>query len=232
MSKDEISDSVAKSYYSKASPVAKYCTDVTVKQSQLEKNLMENTLKNHSMGRMLGAPEVLQMGKNFIRFIKAKKCLDIGTFTGASAVAWSSALPDDGIVYTFDINHEPFNSIGKPLIEKEENIYKKISLIAGQALESLDKLISNGESGKWDFAFIDADKTSYPNYYDRVMKLLRPGGVILIDNALMGGGVADPECSNEGQIAVRKLNAIISEDDRCDNMLLNVGDGTHVVFKH
>uniref|UniRef100_A0A0K0DST1 O-methyltransferase n=1 Tax=Strongyloides stercoralis TaxID=6248 RepID=A0A0K0DST1_STRER len=232
MSGEGFDASVVKSYYSHANPVVKYCSDVTVKQTQLEKDLMEGTLASHSKAKMLGAPEVLQMGKNFIRLIKAKKCLDIGTFTGASAVAWATALPDDGIVYSFDIDHEAFNQIGKPLIEKEKDIFKKISLIKGQALDSLDQLISNGETEKWDFAFIDADKINYPNYYDRVMKLLRPGGVILVDNALMRGNVANPDCQDEGPVAARELNAIISEDDRCDNMLLNVGDGTHIVFKH
>uniref|UniRef100_A0A0K0EYK4 O-methyltransferase n=1 Tax=Strongyloides venezuelensis TaxID=75913 RepID=A0A0K0EYK4_STRVS len=232
MKRRQFDDSVAKSHDSHASTIIKYCTSITVKQSQLEKDIMKNTIENHRMARMLGAPEVLQMGKNFIRLIKGSKCLDVGTFTGASAVAWAIAVPEDGKVYSFDISHEALDSIGKPLIEKYPNISKKISFIKGQALDSLDQLINNGESGTWDFAFIDADKTGYPNYYERIMKLLRPGGVILIDNSLMRGNVADTECNDEGPVAVRKLNKTISEDNNCDNMLLNVGDGIHVVFKH
>ncbi|CEF70552.1 O-methyltransferase, family 3-containing protein [Strongyloides ratti] len=224
-------ENVAKSYSSRANPIAKYCTDITVKQSQLEKEIMQNTLDNHQQSMMLGAPEVLQVGKNFIRLINAKRCLDIGTFTGASAVAWASAIPDDGKVYSFDVNHEALNSIGKPLIDGVEKIAKKISFVKGQALDFLDQSIANGESGTWDFAFIDADKPNYPNYYDRLMELLRPGGVILVDNALWSGRVADDECCDEATNAIRNLNTIISEDNRCDNMLFNVGDGLHVVFK-
>uniref|UniRef100_A0A0N5CI12 O-methyltransferase n=1 Tax=Strongyloides papillosus TaxID=174720 RepID=A0A0N5CI12_STREA len=225
-------ETVAKSYYSNANPISIYCTNLTVKQSQLEKEIMRETLKSHDQSIMLGAPEVLQVGKNFIRLIHAKKCLDIGTFTGASAVAWASALPEDGKVYSFDISHEALDSIGKPLINEVEGVSKKISFIKGQALDFLDQFIANGESGTWDFAFIDADKSNYPNYYDRLMKLLRPGGVILVDNALWSGRVANSDCCDEATNAIRELNTIISEDDRCDNMLLNVGDGLHIVFKH
>uniref|UniRef100_A0A0K0DXP0 O-methyltransferase n=1 Tax=Strongyloides stercoralis TaxID=6248 RepID=A0A0K0DXP0_STRER len=227
----DINESVTKSYSSKANPIAKYCTNITVKQSQLEKEIMQNTINNHKQFIMLGAPEVLQVGKNFIRLINAKKCLDIGTFTGASAVAWATALPDDGKVYSFDVSHEALNLIGKPLIDEEERISKKISFIKGQALDFLDQLITNGEAGTWDFAFIDADKPNYPNYYHRLMELLRPGGVILVDNALWSGTVVDDKHCDEATNAIRNLNTIISEDNRCDNMLLNVGDGLHVVFK-
>ena len=131
---------------------------------------------------MLGAPEVLQFGKNFIHLIGAKRVLDIGTFTGASAFAWASALPSEGHVDSFDISHDALNSVGLPIIKKHPNIEKKIAFNLGPAVEKLDELIGKGETGKYDFAFIDADKDNYPQYYDQCMKLLRPGGVIFVDN--------------------------------------------------
>uniref|UniRef100_A0A914QUY3 O-methyltransferase n=1 Tax=Panagrolaimus davidi TaxID=227884 RepID=A0A914QUY3_9BILA len=102
----------------------------------------------------------------------------------------------------------------------------------GPATESLENLILNGESGKWDFAFIDADKENYPKYYQQCMTLLRPGGVILIDNALRGGRVAgNPSNFNEAEKAIDQTNRFIFDDENADNILLNVGDGLHVVFK-
>uniref|UniRef100_A0A914RS58 Caffeoyl-CoA O-methyltransferase n=1 Tax=Parascaris equorum TaxID=6256 RepID=A0A914RS58_PAREQ len=100
---------------------------------------------------------------------------------------------------------------------------------AKRALD-IDSLIAAGESGKWDFAFIDADKINYPNYYEKCVQLLRPGGVILIDNALWGGSVIFEE-KDESAKAIDETNHKIANDTRVDNMLLNLGDGTHVVFK-
>lgn len=145
---------------------------------------------------MLGAPEVLQLGKNFIQLIGAKKALDIGTYTGASAAAWATAMPSDGKVLSMDVSHASLDSIGKPLINQYSDIEKKIDFRLGPALETLgcvlkrklvkveflDNLINNGESGKWDFCFIDADKVNYKNYYIKCVQLLRSGGVIMVDN--------------------------------------------------
>uniref|UniRef100_A0A0N4ZG09 O-methyltransferase n=1 Tax=Parastrongyloides trichosuri TaxID=131310 RepID=A0A0N4ZG09_PARTI len=225
-------ENVAKSVSRYANPLVKYCNAITTKQTPIEKELMETTLKNHPMARMLGAPEVLQIGKNFIQLIKGKKCLDIGTFCGGSALAWAVALPTDGVVLSFDISHEALDSIGKPIISKDESLLKKINFIKGSALDSLDQLIANEEGETYDFAFIDADKENYPNYYERVMKLLKSGGVILVDNALRGGEVANEEINNSMINAIRTLNTMISEDTRCSNMLINVGDGLHVAFKY
>uniref|UniRef100_A0AC34G6B6 O-methyltransferase n=1 Tax=Panagrolaimus sp. ES5 TaxID=591445 RepID=A0AC34G6B6_9BILA len=192
----------------------------------MEKELYEETFKRARMAMMIGAPEVLQFGKNFIRLIQAKRCLDVGTFTGASALAWALALPLDGEVATFDVDHTNLNNIGKPIIEKwDPELLNKIKFHLGPATDSLESLIKNGESGKWDFAFIDADKENYPKYYQQCMKLLRSGGVILIDNALRGGRVAEnPSTFNEAEKAIDATNQQIFEDENADNILLNVGD--------
>uniref|UniRef100_A0A914ZFF4 Uncharacterized protein n=1 Tax=Parascaris univalens TaxID=6257 RepID=A0A914ZFF4_PARUN len=211
-------------------PIIKYCISVSVKQDPILQKLSENTVKNAPMGRMIGAPEVLQFGQNLIRLTHAKRALDIGTFTGASALAWALALPADGEVISMDINHENLKRYGKEFIDSKPEVSKKINFKLGPAVQTLDSLIAAGESGKWDFAFIDADKINYPNYYEKCVQLLRPGGVILIDNALWGGSVIFEE-KDESAKAIDETNHKIANDTRVDNMLLNLGDGTHVVFK-
>uniref|UniRef100_A0A914PR60 O-methyltransferase n=1 Tax=Panagrolaimus davidi TaxID=227884 RepID=A0A914PR60_9BILA len=205
---------------------------VSVKQNEIEKELYNATFTLGKESMMLGAPEVLQFGKNFIRLIHAKRCLDVGTFTGASALAWALALPADGEVASFDLDHTALNAVGTPIFDKHTEIKQKIKFHLGPAVDALDKLIFDGESGKWDFAFIDADKQNYPKYYEKCMILLRPGGVIFIDNALWSGKVAtDPNNLTEMGKEIDETNKLIAADVQADNMLLNLGDGCHVVFK-
>ncbi|MCP9257381.1 Catechol-O-methyltransferase domain-containing protein 1 [Dirofilaria immitis] len=166
-----------------------------------------------------------------IRLIKAKRILDIGTFTGASALAWALALSSDGEVLSIDVSHESLNITGKTIFDKIPNITKKINFKLGSALEVLDSLIADGQSEKWDFAFIDADKQNYPNYYERCVQLLRSGGVILIDNALWGGQVIKENKDYTTQ-CIDKTNQLVSRDNRVDNLLLTLGDGIHLIFKH
>uniref|UniRef100_A0A0M3IHN3 O-methyltransferase n=1 Tax=Ascaris lumbricoides TaxID=6252 RepID=A0A0M3IHN3_ASCLU len=201
---------VSKSHRSN-DPIVKYCTSISVKQDPILQKLTENTLKNAPMG--LGAPEVHQFGQNLIRLTHAKRALDI-----------------DGEVISMDIDLEKLKRYGKEFIDSKPEISKKINFKLGPAVQTLDSLIAAGESGKWDFAFIDADKTSYPYYYEKCVQLLRPGGVILIDNALRCGRVVLEDKDDETK-AIDETNHIIANDTRVDNMLLNLGDGTHVVFK-
>uniref|UniRef100_A0A915CQW8 O-methyltransferase n=1 Tax=Ditylenchus dipsaci TaxID=166011 RepID=A0A915CQW8_9BILA len=175
--------------------VSQYCAQMTVKQTPVEKELYESTLENHVNSR----PEVLQFGQNFIHLIKAKRCLDIGTFTGSSALAWAVALPPKGQVLSFDVYHSALNK---------------------------------GEAGKWDFAFIDADKKNYTNYYKRAMVLLRAGGVIFVDNALWGNRVAEnPAGFDKVTAAVDECNKYMFNDENSYSALLNLGGGTHIAFK-
>uniref|UniRef100_A0A2K6VZM4 O-methyltransferase n=1 Tax=Onchocerca volvulus TaxID=6282 RepID=A0A2K6VZM4_ONCVO len=221
---------VAKSYDTN-DPIIQYCTNISVKQHDMEKELREKTMQIHEKYEMLGAPEVLQLGKNMIKLIKAKRILDIGTFTGASALAWAIALPSDGQVLSMDVSHKSLNIIGKAIFEKIPDIARKINFKLGSALEILDALIADGQSGKWDFAFIDADKNNYPNYYERCVQLLRSGGIILIDNALWSGEVVQEDKDYIAQ-CIDKTNQLVSNDSRVDNLLLTLGDGTHLIFKH
>uniref|UniRef100_A0A1I7TYB7 O-methyltransferase n=1 Tax=Caenorhabditis tropicalis TaxID=1561998 RepID=A0A1I7TYB7_9PELO len=223
---------VAKSYQKSADPVVAYCSEHTKIQIPLQVELQKETLANAPHAGMLGAPEILTFGQNFIRSYGGKRALDVGTFTGASALAWALAVPDDGEVYTFDIDHTNYKKFGVPIISKCEKTFKKIKAVEGPAAESLDKLIADGQSGTFDFAFIDADKTGYPGYYEKCVQLLRKGGVIFVDNSLRGGKVADEKHRGDPQnAAIHATNDIIYKDDRTYSALLNLGDGTHIAFK-
>ncbi|VDO87890.1 unnamed protein product [Heligmosomoides polygyrus] len=185
---------VAKSCNKKgADPVFSYCNKLTVVVHPLQKELQEKTLKDAPAAGMLGAPEVLTIGANFIHLIGGKRVLDIRTFTGASALAW---------VYTFDISHKNYNTFRVPVISKDQEIFSRIVPIENPALESLDNLIADGESGTFDF-----------------------GGVIMIDTALWGGRVAQDPSTFE--TSTKK----IFHDDRTYSSLINCGDGIHIAFK-
>ncbi|KAH7693110.1 O-methyltransferase family protein [Aphelenchoides avenae] len=226
---------VNKSFQSQ-DPVIRYCARLSVTETDIEKELRQKTLEGSEMAGAMGAPEVLQLGKMFLRLLHAKKVLDIGTFTGLSAVAWATVLPDDGNVISTDVKHEALDAIGRPVISKLPAIMKKIDFRLAPALEVLDELISSGGAGTWDMAFIDADKNNNWNYYVRCKKLLRRGGVILVDNALVNGKAAvepnpsEDEWKRERIEWIREANEKIFNDPDTDSILLNLGDGTHVAF--
>ncbi|VDM51648.1 unnamed protein product [Angiostrongylus costaricensis] len=224
---------ISKSYQNeKIDPVVDYCSRLTVQQYPLQKELQDSTLKNAPSPSMLGAPEVLTVGSNFIHLIGGKKVLDIGTFTGASALAWALAVGKEGKVYTLDISHKNFAEYGVPIISKDEEVFKRIIPMEGSALEILDKMVANGETGTFDFAFIDADKQNYPIYYELVVTLLRKGGVVMVDNALWDGQVTQhPSTFNEATRKIDETNKKIFQDDRTYSALLNCGDGIHIAFK-
>jgi len=151
---------LSKSFHA-ADAKIQYCVEHSLRLDPVQDELMAKTLAEAPDGGMIGAPEVLQFGANFIRLIKAKRVLDVGTFTGASAFAWALAVPADGEVLTMDVSHECLDKYGRGIMEKKPDVIKKIKFFKGPALEKLDSLIAAGESGKWDFAFIDADKQNY-----------------------------------------------------------------------
>ncbi|CAJ0609049.1 unnamed protein product [Cylicocyclus nassatus] len=223
---------VAKSYHNNNNSVVAYCAKHTIKQHPLQEELTNTTLENAPHARMLGAPEVLTLGENFIHLIGGKKALDIGTFTGASALAWALATGEGGKVYTFDVSFDNYKKFGLPIISKNKEVLDRIVTVEGAALDSLDRLIAEGNSGTFDFAFIDADKFNYTAYYDRCVTLLRKGGVIMIDNALWHGSVAeDPSTFDNHTKAIDDTNKMIYNDDRTYSALINTGDGTHIAFK-
>eukprot|EP00795_Rhopilema_esculentum_P008548 gene8548-14549_t len=156
-------------------------------------------------------------------------CLEIGTFTGYNACSVALTIPDDGEVIALDIN-ETFINHGKEFWPEE--CAKKIKVKFGPAVESLDKMIAEGEAGTFDFVFIDADKPNYDNYYEKGLVLLKKGGIIAVDNALWNGKVTgNPAEFEEETKALDTLNKKIKADERVEVSFLTVGDGTYLACK-
>lgn len=157
------------------------------------------------------------------RTIGARRALEVGTFTGYSALAVALALPEDGMLTACEI--DPDYAERAKTYWAEAGLSGRIELRLGPAVETLDRLLLSPPPGGYDFAFIDADKTGYDAYYERCLRLLRPGGLVLLDNMLWSGKVADPGDRSESTEAIRTLTGKIRADDRVDSCLLTVADG-------
>lgn len=162
------------------------------------------------------------------RLIGARRTIEIGTFTGTSALAVALALPADGHLLACDISDE-FTRVGRPFWQRA-GVAHKIELVLQPALATLDARLAAGEAGTYDFAFIDADKTEYDGYFERCLQLLRAGGLIALDNMLWGGAVARRSSDPETQ-ALQALNDKLLRDERVDTVLLTVGDGVTLARK-
>uniref|UniRef100_A0A0R3RQS9 Catechol O-methyltransferase domain-containing protein 1 n=1 Tax=Elaeophora elaphi TaxID=1147741 RepID=A0A0R3RQS9_9BILA len=209
-----------------------YCVNISVKMDPIQHVIFQRTMRLPG-GGMIAAPEVIQLGQNLIHLIQAKRAIDIGTYTGSSAVAWALAMPSGSEVLTIDIYPESYSSISRKLIDARPDISPKIKLHVGLAAQKLDAMLASGEAGKWDFVFIDADKINYPRYYEQSVNLLRPGGVIMVDNALWGRGMLiRPDYPRDrSTAAVYEMNRKASKDSRVHNYLMDIADGIHVIFK-
>jgi caffeoyl-CoA O-methyltransferase len=174
-------------------------------------------------------PEEGQFLRVLIRMTGAKRALEIGVFTGYSSTSIALALPGDGVLIACDVSEE-YTSIARRYWA-EAGVAGKIDLRIAPAAETLDRLIASGESGRFDFAFIDADKTSYFRYYEQCLQLLRPGGVITLDNMLFSGKAVHPPADDKDANALAELNRFIYRDTRVDAMLLPFGDGFTVAVK-
>lgn len=179
--------------------------------------------------RMQISPEQGQFMALLMEILAAKKTLDIGTFTGYSALAVALALPADGKVFALDVSDQ-WTNIAKKFWQ-DSGAGNKIELKLGPAVDSLKMLIANGESGTFDFAFIDADKANYDQYYELSLQLLRKGGLIAVDNVLWDGKVADPEENDQSTNAIRALNSKILKDERVTISMLPIGDGLTLARK-
>lgn len=205
-----------------------YLQTHSLRELEVQKLLREQTSKM-SMSQMQISPEQGQFMGLLIEMLGAHKTLDIGVFTGYSAMSVALALPIDGRVIACDTNVE-WTKIARKFWEKA-GVAEKIDLRMGPALETLQKLIDEGEAGTFDFAFIDADKGNYGYYYEFCLKLLRQGGVIAIDNVLFGGKVADEDVKDGNTSTIRELNAKLLGDDRVSISMLPIGDGLTLVRK-
>jgi O-methyltransferase len=174
-------------------------------------------------GHMQITPEQGHFLALLARLISARRTLEIGTFTGYSALAVALALPEDGQVVACDISEE-WTGTGRRFWERA-GIAKKIELRIAPALKTLQQLESEGNRDRFDLAFIDADKPGYDGYYEGALGLVRPGGLIALDNMLRGGRVADPNQNDTDTIALRQLNIKIAGDDRVDRVILPIASG-------
>lgn len=181
------------------------------------------------MARMQVSPEQGALMQLLVRLTGARRCVEVGTFTGYSALVVAEALPADGRLVACDISAE-WTAVGRPFWA-EAGVAERIELRLGPALRTLDALLAEGGAGGFDFAFIDADKANYDGYYERCLQLLRPGGLVGIDNTLWGGAVIDPKQDDADTVAIRALNDKLRADARVDVALVPVGDGLTLARK-
>lgn len=202
-----------------------YILDISLREHPVLAALREETSKL-PLSTMQIAPEQGQFMQFLLRMMQAKQILEIGTFTGYSALAMALALPKDGQVITCDINEE-WTKIAQPFWQQAEQQHK-IQLRLGPALESLTALKEEGIA--FDFIFIDADKANYLSYYEYALQLIRPGGVIAIDNVLWDGQVIDETDNSSQTRGIKHLNAFIKTDSRVDVSLLAIADGLLLIM--
>jgi predicted O-methyltransferase YrrM len=176
----------------------------------------------HRAAGMQISPEQGQFMALLARLIGARRTIEIGVFTGYSALTVALALPEDGRLLACDISDE-YTRVGRPHWQAA-GVAHKIDLQLAPALTTLDRELAQGQAGTYDFAFIDADKTGYDAYYERCLQLVRPGGLIAIDNVLWGGAVARPSHTDDTS-ALQALNAKLLHDARIDLSMLAIGDG-------
>ncbi len=181
------------------------------------------------MGGMQISPDQGQFMGLLVELIGAKRIVEVGTFTGYSSIAMALALPADGRLIACDVSDE-FTSIARRYWQ-EVGVADKIELRLGPAVATLDRMLAAGAVDCFDMAFIDADKENYDAYYERCLQLLRPGGLLLLDNVLWGGRPADANEQSESTVAIRALNAKIHADERVTASLLSVGDGLTLARK-
>jgi caffeoyl-CoA O-methyltransferase len=207
--------------------VRQYLLDHSLREPAAAAELRAATAKLPHAGMQI-SPEQGQLMALLVQAIGARRAIEIGTFTGYSALWVALALPADGRLVCCDVSAE-WTAVGKPFWERA-GVAGKIDLRIAPAIATLDRLLADGDAG-YDFAFIDADKTGYDGYYERCLKLLRPGGLIAIDNVLWGGDVANPKHRSADTLALRALNRKLHHDERVTLSMLPVGDGLTLALK-
>jgi len=203
--------------------IHKYCKEHTVSDNRLLSELEQYTWDNEDVPQMISGQMVGKFLQSIIRMIAAQKIVEVGTFTGYSALQMAEAIPLDGEIHTCELMKKHAET-ARSFFDKSD-YGKKITIHQGPALESLETL----KVGDFDMAFIDADKSNYLEYYKRCLVLMRAGGVIILDNMLWSGSVIDP--NDDDSQALRKTGDYIQEDNRVFNMLLPIRDGLMLCIK-
>jgi len=198
------------------------------REGDAAQRLRAETAKLPQAGMQIGADQGAFLAL-LVRASGAKRCIEVGTFTGYSALAIASALPKEGRLVCCDVSEE-WGAIARRHWSAA-GVSGRIDLRIAPATDTLKKMIARGEAGAYDFAFIDADKSAYDGYYEACLTLLKPGGLVVLDNMLWSGRVADPDHHDADTDAIRALNAKIRDDTRVDCALLTIGDGVMVARK-
>lgn len=205
-----------------------YLLSVSLREPEILFHLREETAR-HPRANMQISPEQGQLMALLIQLIGAKKTLELGVFTGYSSLRTALALPDDGTIIACDVSKE-FTDIAQRYWAAA-NVSHKIDLRLAPALQTLDQLLAEGHANTFDFAFIDADKENYLHYYERVILLVRSGGLIAIDNVLWSGRVAQPAVQDTGTLVLRELNRTLHQDERITISLVPIADGLTLALK-
>lgn len=199
-----------------------YLLQSSLREPPLVARLREETARD-PMARMQIAPEQGQFMQLLVRLTGARRCIEVGVYTGYSSLCTALALPADGYLLACDVD-ENWTAVARRYWD-EAGVAGKIELRLAPALDTLDEALQAGQAGSYDFVFIDADKSNYLNYYERCLKLLRRGGLIAVDNVLWDGRVADPQNHDADTVAIRAFNDFVHRDERVDLSLVPVADG-------
>lgn len=206
----------------------RYLVEHSVREPEVLRALREETAKLPMAGMQIG-PDQGQFMALLVKLAGARRCLEIGVFTGYSCLSVALALPPDGRIVACDVSEE-WTAIARRYWEKA-GVASKIELRLGPALATLDALRSQEGEGIFDFAFIDADKGNYLAYYERCLPLVRRGGLIAVDNTLWSGDVANPDNRTSDTVSLRRFNEALHADARIDLAMLPVGDGLTLALK-
>jgi len=205
-----------------------YLLSVSLREPEVMRRLRAETA-DHPTSDMQVAPEQAQFMRFLVRLIGARRTLEIGVFTGYSALAVASELPSTGTLVACDVSDE-YTEVARRYWA-EAGVADRIDLRIAPAEETLSALLENGQDGTFDFSFIDADKERYDTYYEQSLELLRPGGVIALDNMFRGGRVADLDVQDESVQAIQHLNEKLHDDDRVELSMLPLADGVTLAMK-
>ncbi|MCU0893423.1 MAG: class I SAM-dependent methyltransferase [Rhodospirillales bacterium] len=205
-----------------------YLLSVSLREPEILVELRRETMAMSERSMQI-APEQGQFMALLVRLTGARRILEIGTFTGYSALAMALALPPEGRIVACDVS-EAWTAVARRYWRRA-GVAERIELRLAPAVETLDALVAQGGGGSFDFAFIDADKGRYLDYYERSLTLLRPGGLIAVDNTLWGGGVADLAKTDADTAAIRAFNAALHDDPRVELSLVPIGDGLTLARK-
>lgn len=201
----------------------------SLREPDVLRRLREETQATNPMAIMAISPVQGQFLMLLLKLIRAERTIEVGVFTGYSSLCTALTLPENGQIVACDVSDE-WTAVARRYWA-EAGVADKLSLRLAPATETLDALLADGQAGTFDFAFIDADKANYDAYYERALKLVRPGGLLVFDNMLWYGKVADESVQDEDTVALRALSAKLHHDARVFVSLIPVGDGITLVLK-